>query len=262
MVTCVDPRTLCPLPHQCMQAGREYAPGSAKGPILAAGAAHQVSAHDEDLCDGPLWSAEGRRRAAVPDGALHVGRHRGLVARVPTDVHAGDKQVADLATFPALLVRVESRPQPADGRGYGGLRKPHPKSKAGAACGVGGWDLVLPRKWAMVVWVALVKCGCRALALRESLAVEMERGGLCFPRDYPDTEAFGEWADATFEEQRVRFVSPAVLLPCPPPALSAILVCIAVASFPRFARIAAQLGIRGPSFENRAILGWSGSGLN
>ncbi len=230
MVTCMDPRTLSPLPHQRSQAGRETVQGRATWPRLAAGAAHQVSAHDQDLCDGPLWSAEGRRRAAVPDSALHLWRHGGLVTRVPTDVHAGDKEAAGLATFPALLVRVESRPHPAMGRGHRGQRK-LPKGKAGAVCGVGGWDLVLPRRWALVVWVALVKCGCRALALRESLAVEMERGGLCFPRDYPDTAAFGVWAHTTFEEQRSRFVSPTAPLCRPTPTLSAILVCIAVASF-------------------------------
>jgi hypothetical protein len=37
-------------------------------------------------------------------------------------------------------------------------------------------------------------------------AVEMERGGLCFPRDYPDTEVFAKWAADTFAFERQRSV--------------------------------------------------------
>jgi len=36
-------------------------------------------------------------------------------------------------------------------------------------------------------------------------AVEMERGGLCFPRDYPDTDAFNNWALVMFALQRQRY---------------------------------------------------------
>jgi len=35
----------------------------------------------------------------------------------------------------------------------------------------------------------------------------MERGGLCFPRDYPDTDAFNDWALVMFALQRQRYFS-------------------------------------------------------
>ena len=227
MISCSDPRTVSPLPQRLLRTrsndpggtsthSEEQPMGQRRGWRDAIGTGVRDpgqgggpgSGHDELLCQGPLWSAVGRKQAILSDRELHARRHRGLVTSAPTPggASADTAARARLGCFPALLVRVEDQRRHAKAWGQRGQDEMHRGGKAGAACGVAGWDVVLPRNWALVVWLALVRSGCRALALRESMAVEMERGALCFPRDYPDTAAFSAWAQIAFDEQRRRSV--------------------------------------------------------
>ena len=52
-----------------------------------------------------------------------------------------------------------------------------------------GWDVILPRSWAMPFWISLVYNGASAGGLRELGRVAMEAGSLQFPEDWPDTAA-------------------------------------------------------------------------
>jgi len=128
---------------------------SAAAAVVAAGA--ECSGHETHLCDGVLWTAAGRRAAATAESEVHMRRQKGLIAAVGhSKTRAGAVEESCVATaldntYPVLLVRVESV-----------------RGADGGTSAVGGWDVVLPRKWALPVWVALIKCGCRALALRES----------------------------------------------------------------------------------------------
>ena len=178
MLTCRDPRTLTPLAHHSARAQKPvilststtrtsgvrmggckpWLASAAAAAIAAAGA--ECSGHETHLCDGVLWTAVGRRAAAPAESEVHMRRQKGLIAGVGhSKTRAGAVEESGVAAaldnaYPVLLVRVESV-----------------RGADGGTSAVGGWDVVLPRKWALPVWVALIKCGCRALALRESQVI-------------------------------------------------------------------------------------------
>ena len=181
-----DPRTLTPLAHHSLRArqeeteetdGHDKADGNENSKhrhkpwlVVQSAARPEQGRHDEQLCQGPLWSAAGRQGAPQPDSELHSRRHRALFTSFERDAGEQEKRAQGTHThthtstcFPALLVRVE---------GVAGMSKAHARGRkdhaAGVLSGVSGWDLVVPRQWALPVWHALIKCGCRALALRES----------------------------------------------------------------------------------------------
>ena len=52
-----------------------------------------------------------------------------------------------------------------------------------------GWDLLLPREWAMAFWVAMVYRGARACGRAALQKCHLETGCPFFPDDYPDTRA-------------------------------------------------------------------------
>jgi hypothetical protein len=183
-----DPRTLTPLAYHSLRARQEETeetdghdktdgndsskPSQKPWLVVQSAALPEQGRHDEQLSQGPLWSAARRHGAPQPDSELHSRRHRALFTSFECDAGEQEKRAQGTHThththtstcFPVLLVRVE--------RGAG-MSKTHARGRkdhaAGVLSGVSGWDLVLPRQWALPVWHALIKCGCRALALRES----------------------------------------------------------------------------------------------
>ena len=194
MLQCQDPRMLSPLPHHCIGGLTRGAECCAK-PWLAQRVVHQQGVvYEENLCAGGLWDESQRGRQAPTQKELGAARQRGLITAVRGWV-AGD-EMTHRESFSVLLVRVENG---------GDLGSRGRVLAATQGSGVCGWDMVVPRQWALVLWVALVKCGCRALALRENQAVERERGQLCFPQDFPDTECFEAWAQTTLSLQQQRW---------------------------------------------------------
>ena len=125
---------------------------SAKGPF---GRRLDVRAH----CSRTASCTRGAIAPYLPAlSATPASRRKERKAHTHTHTHTHTS-----TCFPVLLVRVE--------RGAG-MSKAHTRGRkdhaAGVLSGVSGWDLVVPRQWALPVWHALIKCGCRALALRES----------------------------------------------------------------------------------------------
>ena len=67
-----------------------------------------------------------------------------------------------------------------------------------------GWDLVLPKGWAMPFWIALIYRGARACGLGELRKCSLECLSPHFPQDFPDTPAGEESSRLTrrsLEEQ-------------------------------------------------------------
>ncbi|CAF0708528.1 unnamed protein product [Brachionus calyciflorus] len=52
-----------------------------------------------------------------------------------------------------------------------------------------GWDLILPKSWAMDFWMTLVHFGCKAIGQNEMNYLLFESGNFQFPNEYHDTEA-------------------------------------------------------------------------
>ena len=50
-----------------------------------------------------------------------------------------------------------------------------------------GWDLVLPRAWAMAFWISLIYRGARVCGMEELAKANLETQVLHFPHDFPDT---------------------------------------------------------------------------
>eukprot|EP00126_Sphaerothecum_destruens_P007007 Sdes_comp19642_c0_seq1m11429 len=69
-----------------------------------------------------------------------------------------------------------------------------------------GFDLVLPRGWAVEVFRALVFSGCRVGGLREKHCVAKESGSLYFPDDFPETEAYQAESLALAQQQKDSFL--------------------------------------------------------
>eukprot|EP00842_Homolaphlyctis_polyrhiza_P004308 jgi/Hompol1/4879/HPOL_003985-RA len=53
-----------------------------------------------------------------------------------------------------------------------------------------GWDLILPRGWAMDFWLTLVFAGARTAGLREKAEMHFEDQLPYFPTDYPESPTF------------------------------------------------------------------------
>ncbi|KAJ3214886.1 hypothetical protein HDU67_001088 [Dinochytrium kinnereticum] len=68
-----------------------------------------------------------------------------------------------------------------------------------------GWDLIVPSKFAINFWRALVYAGARAAGLRERRRIYFEAGVPCFPYDFPETEAYQSWAAVVGEEEREKW---------------------------------------------------------
>jgi hypothetical protein len=169
-----DPRTLTPLAHHSLRARQEETEETdgrrkhRRKPWLVVQSAARPEQgrhdeqlcqvrHDEHLCQGPLWSAARRRGAPQPDSELHSRRHRALFTSFERDAGEQEKRAQATHThthththtstcFPVLLVRVEGVAGMSTAHGRG--RKDH---AAGVLSGVSGWDVVVPRQWALLL---------------------------------------------------------------------------------------------------------------
>jgi hypothetical protein len=63
-----------------------------------------------------------------------------------------------------------------------------------------GWDVLLPKRWAMPFWSSLCYAGARGVGLRERRYVYHESGRCHFPEDFPECrEAYTRWAQRDIE---------------------------------------------------------------
>lgn len=111
-----------------------------------------------------LWDEEIRRKVASTKLSEHVlNERRGELHSTP------DAEPSHLSTS---LVPLILSHQAKDERGFGS-----------------GWDVILPRCWAMAFWISFVYRGACAGGLREIACMALESGSLCFPADWPDCAA-------------------------------------------------------------------------
>ncbi|KZT11889.1 POP1-domain-containing protein [Laetiporus sulphureus 93-53] len=68
-----------------------------------------------------------------------------------------------------------------------------------------GWTLIIPSGWAMPFFSSLTYTGTRVGGQRERQTQAYEGGCAYFPRDYPLTAAYDEYADDRAEEERTKW---------------------------------------------------------
>lgn len=68
-----------------------------------------------------------------------------------------------------------------------------------------GWTLILPAGWAMPFFSSLTYTGTRVSGQRERAAQYFEASRPSFPRDYPATEAYNDYAEGREDEERERW---------------------------------------------------------
>ena len=68
-----------------------------------------------------------------------------------------------------------------------------------------GWTLIIPQGWAMPFLPSLIHTGTRVGGQRERQTQTYEGGRAFFPRDYPLTEAYEEYADEREAEEQARW---------------------------------------------------------
>lgn len=67
---------------------------------------------------------------------------------------------------------------------------------------IDGYTLLLPAGWSMALWNSLTYTGTRVGGQRERQTQAYEAGTAYFPRDYPSSSAYKEWAARKASEER------------------------------------------------------------
>ncbi|KAI0689073.1 NUC188 domain-containing protein [Cytidiella melzeri] len=70
---------------------------------------------------------------------------------------------------------------------------------------VHGWTLIIPAGWSMAFFPSLIHTGTRVGGQRERQTQAFESSSPCFPRDYPSTSAYNDFADKTGKEEQERW---------------------------------------------------------
>ncbi|KAF9527535.1 POP1-domain-containing protein [Crepidotus variabilis] len=65
-----------------------------------------------------------------------------------------------------------------------------------------GWTFIVPAGWSMTFWSSLVYTGTRVGGQRERQTQAYEAGTIYFPRDYPVTPSYEEWATRRESEEK------------------------------------------------------------
>ncbi|KAI0076322.1 POP1-domain-containing protein [Panus rudis PR-1116 ss-1] len=68
-----------------------------------------------------------------------------------------------------------------------------------------GWTLIIPQGWAMPFFSSLTYTGTRVSGQRERAVQFFEASRPCFPRDYPCTESYDEYASDREDEEKGRW---------------------------------------------------------
>ena len=169
-----------------------YEPSTATGEGAIAAVSHGQTLTNlslPNLAYSPLWCSRVRNivsKSKIPEHILNDVRSSVLVGT--NELRLGNKS----PRIPIMLVRQSYASSHVDGvlqlgekgRSYrtGGL-------KSVTTSSVEGWDLLLPREWAMAFWVAMVYRGARACGRAALQKCHLETGCPFFPDDYLDTRA-------------------------------------------------------------------------
>jgi len=141
--------------------------------------------------EGPTASLWGGPIPEPPPSEADISKHRRLLRRKALHLGAAQcDQAADtgdlaLVACPMALVRHRHDSDPP------------------GSC-TSGWSIILPAGWVKPFWMALVMAGAHAAGLREWEWYCAEAGLAAFPRDFPDTRAGRDFAEASWDGERRR----------------------------------------------------------
>lgn len=202
-----DLRTPASLPAGVMIALEVYDPRLSFPPKMSPRSHDIPSIHHATTTDPSLYELLKSWAPHVSDSALFCAERRHLLK---TSSRVSDKSInklreaslvpgtlpsaaamSKIPTIPVLLVQ--------RGGGGGGCTTHRPDTDnimAGPASAElsGGWDVLLPATHAPEFWKSLVFAGARAIGLDDRRRLYREAGVASFPEDYPETRAWGVWA--------------------------------------------------------------------
>ena len=162
-----------------------------EGPLMAPATAQQqpIMSLPSGMAYSPIWDEDTRKlvsKSKAPDHLLNRERSKQFVKS--PKLKPSDKAVAHI---PVLLIQqtfqLQLIPNIRTEVSSSGKHRIHSLADD---CSVGaGWDLVLPRNWAMPFWVSLSYRGARACGMQELRQCSLETLMPHFPEDYIDTES-------------------------------------------------------------------------
>ncbi|KAJ3300658.1 hypothetical protein HK104_008592 [Borealophlyctis nickersoniae] len=138
-----------------------------------------LSQWPEGVADSRIWDPAVVKdvNAKKPsEKALNKRRALALVPGTPLTPQKGDTRV------PILLLQRNCLMQDSAGA-----------SRKESREFLSGWDVVVPKGWAMAFWKNFIFAGARVGGLRERHSFHFESGIPCFPYDFPETAASQEW---------------------------------------------------------------------
>ena len=142
-----------------------------KDALLIASVLSKPLSFPTSVVNSPLWNPVIRKSVSdskLPDHVINEVRGKFFLKPDQTDLGA------ETCHVPVMLIK---RSYPS---------KPHPLIKHTFT----GWDIVLPRNWAMAFWISLIYQGCRPCGLQELVnCCNIECLEPNFPSEYPDTLA-------------------------------------------------------------------------
>ncbi|KAH9847891.1 POP1-domain-containing protein [Lenzites betulinus] len=143
------------------------------------------------LAESELWSEDVRtvlRKPRYKKQDIDQRRSKNLVPGTPLKAERKDQRV------PILLIQrsVENS----------ALAQSNPSlPRASTTNSLHGWTLIVPQGWAMPFFSSLTYTGTRVGGQRERQTQAFEAGCAYFPRDFPATQAYAEYAEDRAEEE-------------------------------------------------------------
>ncbi|KAI8986191.1 POP1-domain-containing protein [Trametes punicea] len=145
------------------------------------------------LAESPIWDEDTRlalRKPRYKKKDIDQRRSNNLVPGTPLKAERKDDRI------PVLLVQ-RSVESPAITQSASTAL---PRSRTTNA--LHGWTLIVPQGWGMPFFSSLIYTGTRVGGQRERQTQAFEAGCAYFPRDFPGTEAYEEYAADRAEEDR------------------------------------------------------------
>ncbi|GAM19626.1 hypothetical protein SAMD00019534_028010 [Acytostelium subglobosum LB1] len=175
-MTVYDPRLLCSVPPSVAQAvgsiPKPNAPIASNESLLTQRQMNDIIVNWTKYAQAsysPLLDSDSRRKMSNLEPVAQVYQHRKNL----------NAKIKDYSIPSILLIQ-------RDGgltRGYGS-----------------GWDIILPKAWAMAFWLPLIYAGAWAIGLENKNIFLLEQGLPSFPGDFPDCKGYGEFIDQQTQE--------------------------------------------------------------
>ncbi|EDQ91820.1 uncharacterized protein MONBRDRAFT_5868 [Monosiga brevicollis MX1] len=134
------------------------------------------------------WFIEEDSRRASSEGQAHVAKLNQRRAAAP--VSGATLQPGDHDSIVPILL----------------IQKPGARTTQGGRLGFGaGWDLIVPRRWALPFWMMLVHAGARVHGQAEERRLALESGQLAFPYHCVGSSAYEAWRQSELDARQRRW---------------------------------------------------------